>query len=248
MNVEVIRCELEEIKDLRRLFLHEHNFQFVHDKCHYYGWADCYLFLIDGTKGGYGSVWGTDKREDRDTIFEFYLIGQYKKYANSIFKELHAISKASYVECQTNEPLLASLLFENAVNISAWAMLFEDHVQTELAVPGVVFRKTDKKNDHPYDSGEYVLELESEIVATGGFLSNYNFPYSDIYMDVKEPFRGKGYCSFIVQELKKQIYSQGRVPAARCGVKNQASKACLQKAGFRPCGFILKGDIVKTEL
>ena len=72
---------------------------------------------------------------------------------------------------------------------------------------------------------------------------NYNFPYADIYMEVKENYRGRGYCGLIVQELKKLVYAQGRVPAARCNIKNQLSKSCLQKAGFKPCGFLLKGEI-----
>ena len=35
----------------------------------------------------------------------------------------------------------------------------------------------------------------------------------------------------------------GRVPAARCNISNNASKATLIKAGLTPCGFRLKGDI-----
>ncbi|HEY8896859.1 MAG TPA: GNAT family N-acetyltransferase, partial [Niastella sp.] len=71
----------------------------------------------------------------------------------------------------------------------------------------------------------------------------YNFPYADIYMDVKENCRQQGLGSLIVQELKKEIYRIGRVPAARCGISNNASKATLIKAGLRPCGFRLKGEI-----
>ena len=76
---------------------------------------------------------------------------------------------------------------------------------------------------------------------------NYNIPYADIYYEVKENFRQKGFGSLIVQELKKEIYLMGRVPAARCNIRNRASKANLLKAGFRVCGFILKGDIKRTE-
>jgi predicted GNAT family acetyltransferase len=74
---------------------------------------------------------------------------------------------------------------------------------------------------------------------------NYNFPYADIYMDVKENYRKKGFGSLMVQELKKEIYCMGRVPAARCNVSNYASKSTLIRAGFIPCGHRLKG-VIKT--
>ena len=66
--------DLEEIQTFRILFLHENDFQFIYNKCHDYGWADTYLFVIDGISVGYGSVWGQSNREDRDAIFEFYVI------------------------------------------------------------------------------------------------------------------------------------------------------------------------------
>ena len=40
-----------------------------------------------------------------------------------------------------------------------------------------------------------------------------------MFMEVKEEHRGKGYGVFVVQELKKQAYLKGRVPAARCNIK-----------------------------
>jgi len=72
---------------------------------------------------------------------------------------------------------------------------------------------------------------------------NYNMPYADIYMEVKEHARRKGYGSLMVQELKKEIYLRRRVPAARCNIRNQASKATLLKAGFSISGTWLKGNV-----
>ena len=153
------------------------------------------------------------------------------------------VSNAPFVECQTNDILLSGLVFEQAKNINAGAILFEDNHQSALDMTGINFKRSERENDNPDDSGEYVLEVDGEIVASGGFMTNYNFPYADIYMEVKENFRSKGYCSLIVQELKKEVYNRGRVPSARCNIKNQASKSCLQKAGFKPCGFLLNGEI-----
>ena len=38
----------------------------------------------------------------------------------------------------------------------------------------------------------------------------------DIYMDVVEVHRGRGFGSYLVQELKRAAYELGSIPAARC--------------------------------
>jgi RimJ/RimL family protein N-acetyltransferase len=83
-------------------------------------------------------------------------------------------------------------------------------------------------------------------VASGGIMLNYNIPYADLYMQTREEFRQQGYATLIVQELKKIAYEMGRVPAARCNIHNRISQATLEKAGFRVCGFRLKGALQKS--
>src|SRR5688572_10698185 len=99
MQITVSRVDLTEVAEFRNLFLHENNFQFIHNKCHDYGWADTYLFTIDGMKSGYGSVWGQDRREDRDTIFEFYLLPSFRKMADQVFATFIETSGVVYLEC-----------------------------------------------------------------------------------------------------------------------------------------------------
>jgi GNAT superfamily N-acetyltransferase len=84
------------------------------------------------------------------------------------------------------------------------------------------------------------------VAATGGILFHYNPPYGDIYMAVAEPFRRRGYGSYLVQELKRTCYGMGKIPAARCNASNAASRATLQKAGFLPCARILSGQIADS--
>jgi RimJ/RimL family protein N-acetyltransferase len=239
MEFKVGKVDLAEVQPLRDLFLAEINFQFVYNKCHGAGWADTYLFTADGEKAGYGSVWGKDKREARDAIFEFYLLEPYRRLANIIFPEFHKISGTLYVECQTNDHLLTDMLFEYCSNINADRILFEDSFKTEMKIPGTVFKKTINNDGET----EYILEYDGEVVATGGYVWNYNFPYIDIYYEVKENHRQKGYGSLITQELKKEAYLLKRVPAARCNVSNRASKATLLKAGMKVCGHILIGEL-----
>lgn len=234
------------VEDLRSQFLAENNFQFIHNKCHEYGWADVYLFASGNQSLGYGAVWGKYRREDRDCIFEFYLKPPFREFADEIFNGLITISKPQWIECQSNDLLLSSLFFGNAVDIHAEAVLFAECYTSSLRLSGTSFRKNSAP-DHPAGSGEYVLEHNGEAVASGGFLMNYNFPYADIYMDVKEDFRKQGFGSFIIQELKKEIYHAGRVPAARCNIRNLASKRALLKAGFTICGLLLAGKAGTME-
>jgi hypothetical protein len=199
---------------------------------------------------GYGSI-KENGSADRDTVFEFYLIPPFRKYSGHLFAELIAASRARFVECQSNDLLLTSMLYEFAQNINANVVLFEDHAVTEHVIPKVVFR-TRRGDDSIFEHqvepvGEYVLEMAGEVVATGGYFLHYNMPFTDLYMEVKENFRRKGLGSFIVQELKKACYLAGRVPAARSNIQNKASQAALRKAGLKVCGFMLKGDIKNTK-
>jgi len=92
--------------------------------------------------------------------------------------------------------------------------------------------------------GEWMIEVAGEAVATGGALHRYNPPYADIYMEVAEAHRRRGYGSYLVQEIRRVCYETGKRPAARCGASNVASRATLQKAGFLPCARLLVGDVL----
>ncbi|MBZ4189235.1 GNAT family N-acetyltransferase [Niabella beijingensis] len=243
MEICITKTTSDVIEPLRILFLNEGGFQFICNKCHTYGWADTYLFTVDGTGAGYGAVWGSERREDRDTIFEFYLLPPYRGMAGRIFREFQVVCKAGLVESQTNDLLLTSMLYERTRNIYAEAILFEDHYATGLTVPGVSFRKRTEGDDMGDDDSTHVLIRDRIIVASGGLMLNYNMPYADIYMQVREPYRKQGLGALMVQELKKEAYRMNRVPAARCNIENPASKATLLKAGFRICGFRIKGVI-----
>jgi hypothetical protein len=182
------KSELKTILPLRNLFLQETNFQIRYNACHERGWTDSYLLTVDDVEGGYGSIKGQEIA-DRDTIFEFYVIPPFRKISSYIFAELIAASGARFIECQSNDFLLTSMLYEFSQNINADVVLFEDHVATEYIIPEIIFR-CKKENDSIFEHkiepvGEYVLELEGEVVATGGFMLHYNMPFADLYMEVK---------------------------------------------------------------
>lgn len=246
MSIEVLKCTLVEIEPFRDLFLKENNFQFIHNKCHTYGWSDDWLLKVDGIAIGYGCTWGSNHRTDRDTIFEFYIIPQYRKSISEIFRTFKMHCAVPLIECQTNDALLSRMVFEFAENINAESILFEEDYSTHIKIDDAIFRKVNANDKMGDDDSPYILEYKGAIVGSGGLMLNYNFPYADVYMQVREPYRRKGYGSFMVQELKKEAYLLARIPAARCNIKNHISKATLQKAGFKVCGFLLNG-VLKNE-
>jgi RimJ/RimL family protein N-acetyltransferase len=246
MDIMVAKARLAEVADLRKKFLAEIDAQFILDKAHLYNWADTYLFSLDGSKAGYGSVWGKNKRTDRDTIFEFYLEANNRPQSNLFFESFMAKSAVTFIESQTNDPHLAPMLFEYAVDISAESILFEDDRDLSFTIDGAKLEPKENPEAHSFDK-QYVLKYDGEMVASGGLMLNYNFPYADIYYGVEESHRRRGFGSFIVQELKTEAYRMGRVPAARCNIDNTISKRTMIKAGMKPCGWRLGGKIKKQS-
>ena len=247
MNQKIVKTGLNEILPLRALFLQENNFQIRYDACHVRGWTDEYLFFMDDTTVGYGSIKGKDDLKDRNTIFEFYLAPAFRNRTSTVFSELIAVSNAIYIECQTNDLILSGMMFEFGRNISSEVILFNSGPVTNHTFDNVIFRKkseTDRLFDHHHEpEGDHVLAKNGEIIASGGFLLHYNKPFADLYMEVQPDYRQKGYGSFLIQEIKKVCYLAGRVPAARCNIGNKASKATLLKGGMEIAGYMLAGEI-----
>jgi GNAT superfamily N-acetyltransferase len=242
LNIDITKVPLEELGDMRKKFLDVVDNQFTYDKCHLYGWADTYLFKIGNAVVGYGSVWGKEKRADRDSIFEFYLEHGFRKHAHEIFKHFIEASHVSWIECQSNDPFLSEMFFEFAIDIYAEAILFEEDFQSTIIIDGARLEATETPESSSWHR-EYVLKNGDEVVGKGGLLLNYNFPYADIYYGIEEEHRRKGFGSFFVQELKAEAYRIGRVPAARTGINNMISKRTMMKAGLKPCGWRLGGRI-----
>jgi GNAT superfamily N-acetyltransferase len=180
---------------------------------------------------------------------EFYTLPCVRAHALPIFREMLAASSATEIESQTNCPLQLLMLYDCATNIAAETTLFFDAFTTNLPCPNGTFRRLPVEeqssvfNHRAEPIGEWAVEANGAVVATGGALYHYNPPYGDIYMEVAEHARRQGFGSYLVQELKRVTYEIGKRPSARCDVTNAASRATLQKAGFLPCAHILVGQV-----
>jgi hypothetical protein len=195
MKIAAERTTLEAILPLRKLFLQEANHQIRYNARHERGWSDSCILAADGSRVGYGSIM-VREIPDRDTVFEYFVVPPFRKYASTLFRSLLDAAHPQFIECQSNDPLLSSMLFEFGRGIFSDTVLFEDHCVTQLHLPGAVVRRRRADEEafaHGIEPvGDYVLDLNGEVIATGGFMLHYNEPFADLYMEVREDRRRRG--------------------------------------------------------
>jgi GNAT superfamily N-acetyltransferase len=154
-----------------------------------------------------------------------------------MFRAFLETSAAHGIRVQTNDRLLLLMLYDCATDINVENVLFADALTTDLPCPDGLLRRK------PGDDEEWQIVVDDVVAATVGLLFHYNPPYADIYMEVDERFRRRGFGSYIVQEVKRVAYELGKRPAARCNADNAASRRTLERAGMLPCGRILRGEV-----
>lgn len=252
MNISVTAVELSDILRMRDMYRQEMNCQIVHDSYHARGFSQSYLLRINEGVVGYGSVGDYDSRLT-EVVTEFYVLPMHRWAALPLMRELIATTESTQIETQTNDRLLTLMLYDccRLETIASNTLLFEDGRTTCLPAPqGAVFRRIQgEENQAAFAEGvdkdsEWGVEVDGVVVASGGFLCHYNPPYGDVYMGVAETHRKQGIGSYLVQEIKRVCYEAGRRPAARCSVKNEASRRTLQRAGLLPCARFLRGEIL----
>lgn len=248
MGVTISKIPLRKILPLRDLYRKEMNCQIVHDSWHERGFTQSYLISVDGRVAGYGSVGGTGD-EPRDLVKEFFLHPRDRGAAENLFREFVAASGARRIEAQTNDLLLTLMLLDSVETVERDRILFADAFPTAHRIPHAQFRPITRRErsrvfSHELEPvGDWVIEVEGEVAATGGLMFHYNPPYADIYLEVAAPWRRRGFGRFLVQELKRVSYEINKVPAARGSATNLASRRTLQGAGMRPCAWIIGGYI-----
>ena len=247
-TIEVTRAHLGAILGMREEYRREMQCQIVHDSWHERGFTTSWLLRVDGEIAGYGSVGGAPG-DPKDTLKEFFVRPPFRAEATSLFERLVSVSSARAVEAQTNDPLLLLMLQDFAVTSSSDTILFADGHTTALVppVPGTSFRPLTKPDrahafEHTLEPvGEWGVDVDGALVATGGLMFHYNPPYADIYMEVAGTHRRMGFGAYLVQELKRVAYEMGCIPAARCGHTNVGSRRTLQRAGMFPCARVMRG-------
>jgi GNAT superfamily N-acetyltransferase len=238
MSISVQPVAVDDILSWRDLYRREMDCQIVHDNMHVRrGWTQLDLIEIDGAAAGYGSVLIGGPWAGTRTAFEFYLAPPFRSFAFACFEMVLNSSHATGMEIQTNDTLITVMLHAFARNIGTESLVFADRLTTQHRIDGTVLTRRTEPEEH------WAVEIDGRVAATGGILYHYNRPYGDIYMEVAESFRRRGFGSYLVQELKRICRKGGSIPCARCNPANLASRRTLQKAGFVPCAAILTGTL-----
>jgi GNAT superfamily N-acetyltransferase len=248
MIISAEASNLADIKPWRDMYRREMACQITKDSIHDRpGWTDEYTLFADGTAVGYASVAVGGPWKGTPTAYEFYVVPPQRLRLFELCRAFLSASGAVNMEVQSNDVLATTMLHTFAGPVTSESILFHDTITTANRPAGVAFRAPTAKEvpDVPPDQLEWhgVVDVDGQVAASGGILFHYNRPYGDIYMETAEPFRRRGFGAFLVQELKRVCYEGGHVPAARCNVGNVASRRTLQRAGFVPCGHILKGAV-----
>jgi len=250
MHLLASAVPVSEILPWRDRFRQEMACQIVHDSLHAReGWTQSYLLKAGPAAAGYGSVAVAGPWRGTKTVFEFYVAPEHRAHSFELFEVFVTAAGATAFEVQTNDVLLTVMLHLWCPNAASEKIVFRDKTTTTLPANGAIFRRTgpdDLTRNFPHKDepvGDWLLELDGAVVATGGILYHYNPPYGDIYMEVAAPFRRRGLGSYLVQELKRECYAGGKIPCARCNPDNLASRRTLQKAGFAPIAHILVGPL-----
>jgi len=249
-HMTVRRAEHAEIVSLRDDFRKEMDGQIVHDSIHArLGWTLEYAISQGDRLIGYGSVAVAGPWRDKPTVYEFYLEPAFRTRAFELFDAFLAISSPHAYEVQTSDTLSTMMCLTHAGDIGTERIVFRDGGTTMHNVNGATLRCVTSREEietaiaERQGGGEWVVEIDGTVVARGGMLFHYNRPYTDVYMDVDEPFRRRGIGTYVVQELKRLAYELGAIPCARCSTTNEASRRTLQRAGFVPFAHILFGSL-----
>ena len=226
--------------------------QIVHDSLHAReGWTQSYQLNIGQTAVGYGAIAIGGPWKGTKTVFEFYVAPDHRSLANELFARFSETAAITAFAVQTNDTLLTAMLQPWTAGATCEKIVFHDQRTTTLPASGATLRRAKPADaarifsHHAEPVGDWLLEIDDSIAATGGILFHYNRPYGDIYMEVAAPFRRRGFGSYLVQELKRICREGGSIPCARCSPANVASHQTLQRAGFIPCAQILVGPLTR---
>ncbi|HWB07234.1 MAG TPA: GNAT family N-acetyltransferase [Verrucomicrobiales bacterium] len=253
MHISVQPVSSEEIIPLRVRYRGEANGQIVYDSIHTRaGWSKSYLLRVGDSAAGFGSVAIEGPWKDKPTVFEFYVLPEWRGRAFDLFEAFLAESGARFFEVQTSDSLLTAMLHTFGCGLASESIVFRDGLTTSLTNPRTTLKRVTSHEEslsgfaERAGKSEWNAELDGRTAGTGGLMFHYNHPYCDVYMEIAKEFRGRGLGAYFVQELKRIAYEMGGIPAARCDPGNVASRKTLQKAGFVPFAHILTGKIVDT--
>src|SRR5437016_2660650 len=103
MHIQVRQAEFQDIQAMRDIYRQEMSCQIIHDSIHARpGWTREYLFVAAGANIGYGSVAVSGPWKEKPTVYEYFVMPQYRSRLFDLFIELLTSSGATMIETQSN--------------------------------------------------------------------------------------------------------------------------------------------------
>lgn len=247
--ISVRQVALKKLAVMREAYRAEQNCQIVHDSIHpRRGWTREFTIAEGDRVVAYASLAVDGPWRNKPTLYEVYVVPDRRSRAFALFEAFLEAARPVAFEVQSSDLLLTALAITFAGDIATEKVVFRDDATTAHALRGATLRSLTPAAEiqqaiaERAGGGEWALEVDGSSVGKGGILFHYNPPYGDIYMEIDEPHRRRGYGSYLVQELKRLCRELGGVPGARCDPANAASRRTLQRAGFVPYAHILVGS------
>jgi RimJ/RimL family protein N-acetyltransferase len=266
--VAVLPAEREEVVLLRQVRTREINDIVLTERGFAHrGWYDPYLIRDNERPIGYGLL---NIYDDVRMLVEFSLLPFYRAEALPIEELFLRQLAITHISADTRDLFLTLMLYDFCEQITSEDISFRDQFRTQYQVPGVTLRPATEADvpalypilrgpeGHPFemeseadvmewiqrDVGWLLMEGQT-IVGVGAIFKDFNPPFAELGMLVPGYVRGRGYGTYILQELKTVCYQRGLVPTSRCDVRNLASRRTHLKAGFLPSGRLLDGVVTR---
>jgi GNAT superfamily N-acetyltransferase len=246
--ISIHQVNLKAISAMREAYRTEQDCQVVHDSIHARrGWTREFTIAEGDRVVAYASVAVDGPWRNKPTLYELYVMPDRRSRAFALFEAFLEATQPPAFEVQSNDLLLTTLAVTFARELATEKVVFRDDETTSHTIPAATLRcltpaaEIQKAIAVRAGGGEWALEVAGTAVGKGGILFHYNPPYGDIYMEIDEPHRCRGYGGYLVQELKRLCRELGAVPGARCDPTNTASRRTLQRAGLIPYAHILIG-------
>ena len=126
-SLTVLETELRALEALRAEYRREMSCQIVHDSWHRRGFSTLYAVHAGDGCIGYAAV-GGPPGEPRDILKELYLVPVERTRTIAVAERVIDVSRARFIEAQTNDVQLSLVLGECAVDCTSDTILFADGI------------------------------------------------------------------------------------------------------------------------
>lgn len=206
------------------------------------------LIKIDNRDIGYFS-YNNDK-----TLLEFFIVDEFFSENENIFNSILNTYSLNCALCKSFDQNLLSIAINRSVDVQVVGINFRKLIPLKNTKSGLelsvisaidsdfsiiksineeVFEEDDEIVDYLMKNQILMFKDSDAIVGFGIFapvISNRNA--YDIGMCVSSEYRGKGIGNYIINYLIDYCQRNGWRPIAGCEINNQASRKCLEGAGF----------------